>query len=45
VGHPTLRLIRYAIGPFTLEGLDPGRWRSLTAEEAAQAVASAGGAP
>jgi 23S rRNA pseudouridine2457 synthase len=45
VGHPTLRLIRYAIGPFTLEGLDPGRWRSLTAEEAARAVASAGGAP
>ncbi|MBI3771538.1 MAG: pseudouridine synthase [Gammaproteobacteria bacterium] len=27
VGHPTLRLIRYAIGPFTLEGLTPGEWR------------------
>ena len=26
VGHPTLRLIRHAIGPFTLEGLDPGQW-------------------
>lgn len=35
VGHPTLRLIRYAIGPFTLEGLGPGRWRELSAAEAA----------
>ncbi|WP_239113502.1 pseudouridine synthase [Shimia biformata] len=27
VGHPTLRLIRYAIGDWTLDGLDPGMWR------------------
>lgn len=27
VGHPTLRLIRYAIGAATLEGLEPGGWR------------------
>lgn len=27
VGHPTLRLIRYAIGPFTIEGLAPSEWR------------------
>ena len=27
VGHPTLRLIRYAVGPWTLDGLQPGRWR------------------
>ncbi len=33
VGHPTLRLIRHSIGPFTLEGLEPGRWRELSAEE------------
>jgi 23S rRNA pseudouridine2457 synthase len=33
VGHPTLRLIRHAIGPFTLEGLEPGRWRELDREE------------
>jgi len=33
VGHPTLRLIRYAIGPFTLDGLEPGRWRELSADE------------
>jgi 23S rRNA pseudouridine2457 synthase len=34
VGHPTLRLIRYAIGGFTLDGLEPGRWREITAAEA-----------
>lgn len=28
IGYPTLRLIRYAIGPWTLEGLPPGQWRS-----------------
>lgn len=27
VGHPTLRLIRAAVGPYALEGLGPGRWR------------------
>jgi 23S rRNA pseudouridine2457 synthase len=27
VGLPTLRLIRYRIGDWTLEGLDPGSWR------------------
>lgn len=26
VGHPTLRLIRAAIGPHTLDGLAPGDW-------------------
>jgi 23S rRNA pseudouridine2457 synthase len=30
VGHPTLRLIRYAIGPWTLQGLQPGAWRAAT---------------
>jgi 23S rRNA pseudouridine2457 synthase len=33
VGHPTLRLVRVAIGPLTLEGLSPGEWRDLTAQE------------
>jgi len=33
VGHPTLRLIRYAVGPWTLEGLAPGEWRPVTVEE------------
>ncbi|MCZ8131491.1 MAG: pseudouridine synthase [Steroidobacteraceae bacterium] len=29
VGHPTLRLVRWAIGPWTLEGLAPGEWREV----------------
>jgi 23S rRNA pseudouridine2457 synthase len=29
VGFPTLRLVRWAVGPWTLEGLEPGAWRSL----------------
>jgi 23S rRNA pseudouridine2457 synthase len=27
VGHPTLRLVRAAVGPWALEGLAPGQWR------------------
>ena len=26
LGFPTLRLVRMAIGPYTLEGLEPGSW-------------------
>lgn len=33
VGHPTLRLVRVAIGPVGLGDLAPGTWRELTAEE------------
>ena len=33
VGHPTLRLIRHGIGPFTLDNLAPGEWRELTRAE------------
>ncbi len=29
VGHPTLRLVRWRIGDWTLEGLGPGEWREL----------------
>jgi 23S rRNA pseudouridine2457 synthase len=29
VGFPTLRLIRWAVGEWTLEGLAPGQWREL----------------
>jgi 23S rRNA pseudouridine2457 synthase len=36
VGFPTLRLIRAAIGPLRLEGLEPGRWRDLTPSELAR---------
>lgn len=35
IGHPTLRLIRYAIGDWTLDGLAPGESRSLPASELA----------
>jgi 23S rRNA pseudouridine2457 synthase len=34
VGFPTLRLIRWAVGPWTLSGLAPGQWRLVTAEPA-----------
>lgn len=27
IGHPTLRLIRWAIGPWTLAGIAPGLWQ------------------
>lgn len=30
VGLPTLRLIRYGIGEWTLDGLEPGKWREVT---------------
>ena len=30
VGHPTLRLIRYRIGSWTIDGLAPGEWRMLS---------------
>jgi len=30
VGYPTLRLIRYRIGDWTLEGVAPGQWRLKT---------------
>jgi 23S rRNA pseudouridine2457 synthase len=33
VGHPTLRLVRLAIGPITLGNLCPGQWRDLTDDE------------
>lgn len=29
VGFPTLRLIRWAVGDWTLEGLAPGQWREF----------------
>ena len=29
VGHPTLRLVRWSIGEWTVEGIAPGEWREL----------------
>jgi 23S rRNA pseudouridine2457 synthase len=33
IDHPTLRLVRIAIGPITLGNLLPGQWRDLTGDE------------
>jgi len=30
VGHPTLRLVRWRVGDWTLDGLAPGAWRAAT---------------
>jgi 23S rRNA pseudouridine2457 synthase len=41
VGHPTLRLIRVAIGPIVLGDLQPGAWRDLTSREIKQIYSAA----
>lgn len=28
IGHPTLRLVRWSVGEWTLDGLAPGHWRT-----------------
>lgn len=33
VGHPTLRLIRWSVGPWTLDGLAPGQTREIATPE------------
>ena len=30
IGHPTLRLVRWSIGEWTVEGLAPGEWREIS---------------
>jgi pseudouridine synthase len=35
VGHPVVRLMRVRYGPIKLEGLEPGTWRRLSAQERA----------
>lgn len=29
IGHPTLRLVRWSIGDWTIEGMQPGEWREV----------------
>ena len=29
MGHPTLRLVRWSIGEWTVEGIQPGEWREV----------------
>jgi 23S rRNA pseudouridine2457 synthase len=33
VGHPTLRLVRISVGPFKVEGIEPGTWRAAERDE------------
>jgi 23S rRNA pseudouridine2605 synthase len=33
IGHPTLRLIRWSVGPWTLDHLKPGEWREIGSTE------------
>ncbi len=33
IGFPTLRLVRYAMGEFTLGDLAPGAWRDISAQD------------
>lgn len=36
VGHPTLRLIRWSVGAWTITGLAPGKWREVDQSELRQ---------
>lgn len=40
IGLPTLRLIRHAVGPFTLAGLEPGESRSIPNRQAWTALSA-----
>ena len=42
VGFPTLRLVRYGIGDWTLDGLAPGEFRTITAHAPAARTQTAG---
>ncbi len=41
VGLPTLRLVRFSVGPYTLDGLQPGQWREAPAPAGAVSVGAA----
>ncbi len=41
VGHPTLRLVRVAVGPISLGDLAPGQWRELAPTERTALIAIA----
>ena len=34
IGHPTLRLVRWSVGDWTIEGIRPGEWREVPAAQA-----------
>ena len=37
-GFPTLRLIRHAIGPWTIEGLPPGEWHEIPPDSPGKSI-------
>lgn len=41
VGYPTLRLIRYRIGKWTLDDIDPGEWKVITLTDTIHATKQA----
>ena len=41
VGLPTLRLVRWSVGPWRVDGLEPGAWREVPAGRAVLPSASA----
>lgn len=41
VGFPTLRLIRYSVGDFTINGLAPGEWRNIATPQSLKEQANA----
>lgn len=34
IGHPTLRLVRWGIGDWTIDGIQPGEWREVPIAQA-----------
>jgi 23S rRNA pseudouridine2457 synthase len=42
IGHPTLRLVRVGILFLSIEGLQPGEWRELTASESKRLTEAVG---
>ena len=45
IGFPTLRLVRWQTGPWSLEGLAPGDWREIDASELPVTPSGAGRGP
>jgi 23S rRNA pseudouridine2457 synthase len=41
IGYPTLRLIRWSIGPWDVSGLEPGQWREIPPAEADTVLSAA----
>ncbi len=44
-GFPTLRLIRYQVGNWTIAGLNPGEWQELPVARRGTSARAGGGQP